>query len=1104
MKKNISSAWCILHKVAEAVLVAALAVATVSCAQSSSDSSGATPSEPEPSDTPTETTVCPTFSPVGGFYKEAQTLTISCEGAAAVYYTVLTGAYDANGDWDESAWEEAVAASKPTESSTKYTAPFEVSEQCIIRALAVYADGTKRYAMTSFDFDLDRTTDFTGSWTPVNPDSENWQDQTIYFILTDRFFNGDTANDHVEGLTDQNGNAYDERTVLAGQPASGYNGGDIEGIRQKLQYIKDLGFTAIWMTPPVKCQIAESNYHGYHGYWASDFTTVDSHMGTLEQYQQFVKEAHEKGLYVIQDIVVNHLGDYQQIKKDVDATMWDSETESWNISDSQFYMEPKSLPYSHPEQLPWALNDVRNLTLDEWQNNAFYHFNTEISDYTDQTNMYTHSSSNLDDMVTENEVVRNLLRGYFRYWIDKCGIDGYRIDTALYVEPDFFEDFINSTDSDNMGVRAYGISKGKSDFIDFGEAFSQDEKIVGSYTGGTSGNARMDSMIYFPLRYALADTISSGSKTNAISQVLQNRYTKGYYKNPDRLVTFIDNHDIDRWGQTMKGNTEMIKAAYNIIYTIPGIPQVYYGSEQGFNGECREGMFAGSYYTPGTTKSSDCFDTTNEWYTYFQNLNKMRKENRVFRYNSLYVLQDTSDSAGIFAYIVREKDENGNLISNADAQKGNKAILVMNTASTDKILDASYKNIATGDTFTLVDYDDISVCPESGTQLEESFVATEDGSKGNVKLIVPANSCAVYILSQVGNTASTAACTLTVDEVPADTVTGGTVTVKGTSSVSGDVKVVLNGDYSLAEEVTAVAGTQFALEINVKSYSNGSISVQLVQDVDGVPCYSEVKTFTIERPFTLVQRVSDPADDDNGVGAAKGSLQHPTHAPFTGTLDIQGVEVYRSGNDVLLGLKMGALSHGWNPTSNLFDHVVPYVFISDGDDATGCAVQPKSNYTLPSVFGKWDYMFQCNGWGQAYYSASGADASTLGKAVTPAPENSPDVDWDNIDDSSAVDASGNPIEKYAVLDWSDYAPAIGSEWEDKPGMIWIKITAAAMGYPDDISGYKFYINTWDFDMGSPRGLKAGDAEVYKFGSGSIAVENTPLVCDETDNVIVIE
>ena len=1048
-------------------------------------------------------TVCPTFSPIGGFYKEKQSVSINCEGADSIYYTILTAKYDENGLWNEEEWRKAVETSKPTESSNKYTSPFEVNQQCIVRAMAKFSDGTMRYAMTSFDFDLDRSTDFDGSWTPVNPVSENWQDQTIYFILTDRFFNGDTSNDHVEGLVDKDGNPYNERTTLVGQPASGYNGGDIEGIRQKLQYIKDLGFTAIWMTPPVKCQIAESNYHGYHGYWASDFTQVDSHMGTLKQYQAFVKEAHEKGLYVIQDIVVNHLGDYQQIKKDCDESMWNSESGEWEIPESQFYMEPKSLPLKHPEQLPWALNDVRDITLDEWKNNTFYHFNTEISDYTNQTNMYTHSSSNLDDMVTENEVVRRLLRGYFRYWIDKCGIDGYRIDTALYVEPEFFEGFINDTDSENMGVREYGISKGKKDFIDFGEAFSQDEKICGSYTGGSKGDPRMDSMIYFPLRYALADTISSGSRTNKIAEVLSNRYTKGYYRNPDRLVTFIDNHDIDRWGQTMKGNTELMKAAYGIIYTIPGIPQVYYGSEQGFNGECREGMFKGSYHTPGTVQDSDHFDTDGEWYKYFQNLNRMRKDYRVFRYNTLYTLQSTNDSAGILSYIVREKDENGTTLSGV----GNKAIFVMNTASTDKVLDASYTNIAAGDKFILVDdegYEGLSVCPEEGTKIEREFIASASSKGGNIKLIVPANSCAIYILKEVGKDSSSSECILEVTEVPEEKVIGNEISIKGKSSVSGDVKIVLNGDYSLAETKNVTADEEFTLSLNVGAYSNGTISVQLVQNVENEICYSEKSSFIIERPFTLIGRVSDPADDDNGVGIAKGKLQRPTDSPFAGTMDIQGVEVYRSGNDILLGMKMGAISHGWNPTSNAFDHLVPYIFISDGNDETGCEYHPKSNYKLPENFGKWDYMFQCNGWGQAYYSAAGASESNLGKAVTPAPQNEPTVDWEKIKDEEALDENGEVIPKYAKLDWSSYAPEIGSEWAEKAEIIWIKISAAAMGFPKDITGYKFYINTYDFDMGSPRGMKEGDAERYKFGTSDLSVDDVPLVCDETDEVVVIK
>ena len=847
------------------------------------------------------------------------------------------------------------------------------------------------------------------------------------------------------------------------------------------------------MTPPVKCQIAESNYHGYHGYWASDFTKVDSHMGTLAQYQQFVKEAHEMGLYVIQDIVVNHLGDYQQITKDVTAeTMKASEG---SVPETEFFLEPKSVPFSHPEQLPWALNNINDLTYDEWKNNAFYHYNTPISDYTNAAIQYDHTSSNLDDMTTENPVVRNLLRGYFRYWIDKAGIDGYRIDTALYVEPDFFEGFINDTEPDNMGVRAYGIYyKGKKDFINFGEAFSQNEAVVGSYTKSSTGTPRMDGMIYFPLRYALADTISSGGKTSAIGTVLKNRYTKKYYADPDRLVTFIDNHDMDRWGQTMKGNTELMKAAYNIIYTIPGIPQVYYGSEQGFNGECREGMFKGSYCTPGTVQSQDCFETTGDWYMYFQNLNKMRRENNVFRYNTLYVLQETDNSAGIFAYIVREKDKDGNVLSD-----GKKAIFVMNTATTDKILNASYANITPGDKFELVPYEGISVCPPSGTPITDHFIAGESEKKGNVKLIVPANSCAIYIMTDAGAAPEISDCILTIDEVPAEKIDGKlhkSAAIKGTTNKTGTVKIVLNGDYSMATEIQAEADIQFSTDIDISSYSNGKVSVQLIQESDGIICYSDSKTFIIERPFTLVAQITDPADDDNGVGAAKGILQKPTDPQFSGCLDIRGVDVYRSGNDVRLGIKMGALSCAWNPTSNFFDHVVFYVFISDGD-GNGCSVHPKSNYTLPESFGAWDYMYQANGWGQAYYSSAKAGVSNPGTATTPSPINSPAVDWDNLEDN----VTG--IDKYHVLDWSDYNPEIGDEWADKTGMIWLSISAAAMGYPKDISGYKFYINNWDFDMGSPRGLKEGDAEQYKFGSGTLSVSAVPLVCDEIDTVITI-
>ena len=139
-----------------------------------------------------------------------------------------------------------------------------------------------------------------------------------------------------------------------------------------------------------------------------------------------------------------------------------------------------------------------------------------------------------------------------------------------------------------------------------------------------------------------------------------------------------------------------------------------------------------------------------------------------------------------------------------------------------------------------------------------------------------------------------------------------------------------------------------------------------------------------------------------------------------------------------------------------------------------------------------------NGWGQSYYKSAGAAENTLGNAITPSANNSPAVDWVGLgvlaNDPDVTDVD---------LDWSDYNPQIGDEWEDKPGMIWITISAGAMGYPKSIDGYKFFIDDYDFDMGSPRGMVEGEAEEWKFGTGDLKLEETPRVVDEGDEVIVI-
>ena len=1077
--------------------VSALIFLFAACGNNDDDSSSEAPAEPK---------VIPTFSPIGGFYKEKQSVSISCDDTEKIYYTITKKTYDDNGKWNETAWQEAVKNSKPTENSSLYEKTFEIDDDCIIRAMAVKKDGTKRYAMTCFDFDLENNTDFSGT----NLDSPDWQNQVIYFLVTDRFANGNSENDKLNGLTDQKGNAYDESKILPGQPVSGYNGGDLAGITQKLDYIKELGCTAIWITPPIKNQVAEGNYHGYHGYWASDFTQVDEHFGTLKDYQTLVDEAHKRGIAVIQDIVVNHTGDYQKISDNVQFTK--EKIVSGDTKD--FKLNSDSVPLNHPEQLPWAFNNIVDLTEDEFESCSFYHFNSTITDFTNPAQRYTWQSSNLDDIATDNPVVRNLLRGYFRYWIDKAGIDGYRIDTVMYVEEDFFEDFINSTESGNLGIRPYAATKGKKDFINFGEAWSSDEKLVSGYTRSEKGKKRIDGMIYFPLRFAITDTISGGSRTDAISKVLLNRYKQDsnvYYQNPDRLVTWIDNHDTERFGKIMYGTPELVKAAYGIIFTIPGIPQLYYGVEQGFDGDDRAGMFAGSYKSAGQVQTKDYFDTDGEWFKYFQNLIAMRRENSVFRSNRLEILADTSSGAGLFAYVIQQTDSEGKAV---DGSAKNKAIYIMNTSGVAQVLSNTCSLLAAGEEYKIIS--EVSACPSAS----ELASVINIGKNKEAEAIIPGHSCAIYLLEKTNSSVADSSGVVKITSLPENTVSGNSLEIKGKATKAGLVKAVIDGDYSAAVETNVNANEEFSINLKTDSFNTGKIEVQLLLISEGGYYYSEKGSFDFSRPYVFVKRIKDGVLDDNGVGIARGKVALPTDTSFIHQMDIMGVDVYRAGNNIRLGVMMNTLSNTWNPTSNYFDHVIFHLFISDGDDNTGCEYHPNYDYKLPENFGKWDYMYQCNGWGQAFYSCDGAGKDSLGKAVTPTPSNSPVVDWKNITNTEGLAKLKSTWNKYLKKEI-----AAGTEWQDVPGMIWFTIPANAIGNPANLSGYKFYINTYDFDMGNPRGMIVGKPEQYKYATSlsfeetgsslnkeslsedeinKIILDKTPKVIDELDASIILE
>ncbi|KYH35116.1 beta/alpha-amylase precursor [Clostridium tepidiprofundi DSM 19306] len=198
----------------------------------------------------------------------------------------------------------------------------------------------------------------------------------IYFIMTDRFYDGDTSNDNFPDVNKKDAKAY--------------HGGDLKGIIKKLDYIKSLGTTAIWITPVVK-----NEPKGYHGYWAYDFYKVDPHIGTMDDFKNLVDEAHKRNIKVIMDYVVNHTG------------------------------------YNSP----WLKDDTKK----DW-----FHTKLNITNWSDQKQVENGWLSGLPDLNQENPEVRKYFIENALWWISKTNIDGMRLDTVRHVPKEFWNEFAHA------------------------------------------------------------------------------------------------------------------------------------------------------------------------------------------------------------------------------------------------------------------------------------------------------------------------------------------------------------------------------------------------------------------------------------------------------------------------------------------------------------------------------------------------------------------------------------------------------------------------------------------------------------------------------------
>ena len=435
------------------------------------------------------------------------------------------------------------------------------------------------------------------------------QDEVIYFVLPDRFANGDTANDTGGYPADRLQSGYDPTH------RGFYHGGDLKGLTEKLDYIQGLGVTAIWFAPifknkPVQGPAGDESA-GYHGYWVTDFTSVDPHLGTNAEFKAFVEAAHARGMKVYMDIITNHTADVIQYaggdyayrsKADYPySTLGGPEGERINPGfagdddpGAENWAKLTDPRFAYTPVVPEAERDIK---VPAWLNDPIYYHNRGNSEWWGESAVYG-DFAGLDDLATEHPRVLAGMIDIFGSWIDRFGIDGFRIDTVKHVNPEFWQAFVPA-------MQARAETKGIADFLIFGEVY-----VDGARPGPLAAYTHRDALpavLDFTFQSAVRDVVAENASPEVLVQMLEGDVLyAGGEEAALRLPTFLGNHDMGRFSMFVKagnpdaGQSELLARTmlgHAMLLTLRGIPTVYYGDEQGFisdgnDQQAREDMFA--------------------------------------------------------------------------------------------------------------------------------------------------------------------------------------------------------------------------------------------------------------------------------------------------------------------------------------------------------------------------------------------------------------------------------------------------------------------------------------------------------------------------------
>ncbi len=794
---------------------------------------------------------------------------------------------------------------------------------------------------------------------PATARPTDWRDQVIYFAMIDRFADGDPANN------DQGFGEYDPA-----QP-SRYSGGDLAGITDKLDYIRGLGATAVWITPPVRHQWWDpaSRYGGYHGYWTEHFMQVDPHFGDLESYRTLARELHARDMRLIQDIVVNHVGNwfrYPGAHDPADPSVG-------------YTPNPDLAGRRGPTQPPFDQNDPRN---PDHRAAGIYHWTPTIRDATDRQQELTWQLADLDDLATDHPTVRRALCDSYQFWIREVGVDAYRVDTAFYVEPEFFREFVHGGPTCPGGMLGSARESGAPDFHLFGEGFGIDRpgedryaRKIETYAQAPDGAPLLPGMINFPLYGTLLDVHARGRPTADLGHRIRSMMT--VHARPHLMPSFVDNHDVDRF--LASGSEAALQQALLSIFTLPGIPTIYYGTEQGYT-RVRDAMFAGGHGSGGR----DRYDTTAPLYRRIAELAALRREHRVLSRGVPTVLVESEAGPGVIGWL---------MAPGAATDAGTDTLLIlMNTADAPRLLDALPLPPGT------------RLLPRFGlTGIPEALTVGQSG----LTQVLPPRSGLVWQIEAAGGPAPAPAATAapSIAPLPAEVVTGDLALSGRADPALGPLQLVLDGALDQALPIALDGQGRWSATLSTASLIDPAVRHRLVLWAPEAGVASAPVEFRVQRQWTEQLQVEDPVGDDHG---PDGRYQYPedpgwgyAHQP-----DLTGARVEVSGGALRLTVGLRKLTTTWNP-ANGFDHVALTVFLDLPQLDGGSSIAPLQNTTMPAGLA-WDRRLRVHGWSNALFSAEGADARNEGSPVSPGATLSVDAAAQTVTLTFPAAALGHP------------------------------------------------------------------------------------------------